>query len=485
VTLLFRRWLNAWSASVGLVAAVTAVAKLLAGPTAAPGLSVLYLLAVLPVAVLWGVRFAIAVSVLSTVAFDFFVLPPVYSLQLTDREEGFSLAVFLITAAVVSGLAARSRRDAQESAQLGREQGALRRVATLVARGAPPAELFAAVADELGPLLGADVTGIARFEADGTATVVARLGYRTDELAVGTRVTPEHVGAIGAALARGRSARVDDYGPVPGHFAAVARAEGVRASVACPIAVGDAPWGLMIVGSRRGPLPAGTEQRMMGFAELLGIYAESRSRLMASRARVVAAADDARRRIERDLHDGAQQELIALTFQLKAALAAVPAECHELGVELNSLADGMSGLQDELQRIARGIHPAVLAKGGLEPALNVLARRAPMPIELNVEVEGRLPERVELAVYYVVSEMLTNAAKHAQASVVQVAVEIRDGRLHLSVCDDGVGGADPARGSGLVGVRDRIEALDGVTSVQSPLGAGTAVKVELPLEPVL
>jgi signal transduction histidine kinase len=206
---------------------------------------------------------------------------------------------------------------------------------------------------------------------------------------------------------------------------------------------------------------------------------------MASRARVVAAADDARRRIERDLHDGAQQQLIALTFQLRAAVAAVPPGCGELSAELSSVADGLAGLQDEMRRIARGIHPAVLAKGGLEPALNVLARRAPMPIELNVRLEGRLPERVELAAYYVVSEMLTNVVKHAQASVVQVTVEVHDGRLHLSVRDDGVGGADPAGGSGLVGVKDRVEALDGATSIHSPPGAGTSVTVELPLEPAL
>jgi signal transduction histidine kinase len=469
---------------VALVAAVTGVAKLLAGPTAESGLAVLYLLAVLPVAILWGVRFAIAVSILSTLAFDFFILPPLYSLQPTDSQEAFALGVFLVTAAVVSALAARSRREAHESARLGREQAALRRVATLVARGAPPAEVFAVVADEVGPLLGADVTGITRFEADATVTIVARRGWDNDELAVGRCVTPEPSGAIWSVFRTGRSVRVDDYGGIAGHFADQARAEGIRSSVACPIVVQEATWGAMIVGSRLGPLPADTEQRLMEFTELLGIYAESRSELMASRARVVAAADDARRRIERDLHDGAQQQLIALTFQLRAAMAAVPPEFAELGTELRSVADGLAGLQDELQRIARGIHPAALAKGGLEPALNVLARRAPMPIELNVQVEGRLPESVELAAYYVVAEMLTNAAKHAQASVVQVAVEVQGGRLHLSVRDDGVGGADPTRGSGLVGVRDRVEALDGMTSVHSPPGAGTSVKVELPLDPV-
>jgi signal transduction histidine kinase len=485
VNLPIRRWLKAWSSSVALVAAVTAAARLLAGHTTLSGLSVLYLLAVLPVAVVWGVRFAIAVSILSTLAYDFFILPPLYSLQLTDLEEGFALVVFLVTAAVVSGLAARSRREAHESARLGREQAALRRVATLVARGASPAEVFTAVTDEVGPLLGADGTGITRFEADGTATIVALRGWRTEELAVGNRVTLEPSGAIWSVFGTGRSARIDDYDGVSGHMAHVLRTEGVRSSVACPIVVEERLWGAMILGSRHGPLPAATEQRMVEFSELLGIYAESRSQLMASRARVVAAADDARRRIERDLHDGAQQQLIALTFQLRAAVAAVPPGCGELSAELSSVADGLAGLQDEMRRIARGIHPAVLAKGGLEPALNVLARRAPMPIELNVRLEGRLPERVELAAYYVVSEMLTNVVKHAQASVVQVAVEVHDGRLHLSVRDDGVGGADPAGGSGLVGVKDRVEALDGATSIHSPPGAGTSVTVELPLEPAL
>jgi signal transduction histidine kinase len=421
------------------------------------------------------------VSILSALAFDFFVLPPVYTLQPTDSENAFSLVVFLVTAAVVSGLAARSRREAQASVRLGREQAALRRVATLVARGAPPAEVFTVVADELGPLVGADATGITRFEADGTATIVAGQGWRTGELAVGSHVTLEP-SDMRSALPSGRSARVDDYDVVSGHFAAVVRAEGIRSSVACPILVQERLWGAMIVASRRGSLPAATEQRMVEFTELLGIYAESRSQLMASRARVVVAADDARRRIERDLHDGAQQQLVALAFQLRAAVAAVPAERSGLSAALSSVADGLAGLQDELQRIARGVHPAILAKGGLGPALRVLARRAPMSVELHVGVERRLPERVELAAYYVVSEMLTNAAKHAQASVVEVAVEVQGGRLHLSVRDDGVGGADPARGSGLVGVKDRVEALDGLTSVHSPLGAGTSVKVELPLE---
>jgi signal transduction histidine kinase len=419
------------------------------------------------------------------VAFDFFILPPVYSLQLTDAEEGFSLVVFLVTAVVVSGLAASSRREAQEAARLGLEQAALRRVATLVARGAPPAEIFTTVADEVGPLLGADVTGITRFEGDGTVTIVACRGWQNEELAVGRCVTLEPSGAIWSVFRTGRPVRIDDYGAIAGHFADVGRGEGVRSSVACPIVVEGELWGAMIAGSRRGPLPPATEQRLAEFTELVGIYAQSRSQLMASRARVVAAADEARRRIERDLHDGAQQLLIALTFQLRGALAAVPPERGELSAELSTVAVGLADLQDELQRIARGIHPAVLAQGGLDPALNVLARRAPMSIELDVRVKGRLPEPVELAAYYVVSEMLTNAAKHARASVVQVAVEVHDGRLHLSVHDDGVGGADPACGSGLVGVKDRVEALDGLTSVHSPLGAGTSVRVELPLERVL
>jgi len=196
---------------------------------------------------------------------------------------------------------------------------------------------------------------------------------------------------------------------------------------------------------------------------------------------VVAAADETRRRIERDLHDGAQQRLVSLSLALQAAQAAVPPQLGELEGELERVAKGLAGVLDDLQEMARGIHPAILARGGLEPALKTLARRCTVPVELDVRGVARLPERVEVAAYYVVAEALTNAAKHAHASVVHVDVEAADHALGLRVRDDGNGGADPARGTGLIGLKDRVEALGGTITVHSPVGAGTSLRAEFPL----
>jgi len=209
--------------------------------------------------------------------------------------------------------------------------------------------------------------------------------------------------------------------------------------------------------------------------------AENLTELTASRARVVAAADETRRRIERDLHDGAQQRLVSLSLALQAAQAAVPPQLGELEGELERVAKGLAGVLDDLQEMARGIHPAILARGGLEPALKTLARRCTVPVELDVRGVARLPERVEVAAYYVVAEALTNAAKHAHASVVHVDVEAADHALGLRVRDDGNGGADPARGTGLIGLKDRVEALGGTITVHSPVSAGTSLRAEFPL----
>jgi signal transduction histidine kinase len=203
--------------------------------------------------------------------------------------------------------------------------------------------------------------------------------------------------------------------------------------------------------------------------------------LAASRARVVAAADEARRRIERDIHDGAQQRLVSLGLELRAAQASVPPELTQLDRELARIAEGLAAVQDELRELALGIHPAILAEGGLGPALKSLTRRSPVPVALDVRVDGRLPERVEVAGYYVVAETLTNAAKHADASAVRVEVEQSVGALRVTVSDDGAGGADPARGSGLVGLQDRVGALGGRVAVESPPGRGTTVRAVLPL----
>jgi signal transduction histidine kinase len=208
----------------------------------------------------------------------------------------------------------------------------------------------------------------------------------------------------------------------------------------------------------------------------------SRAELAASRARMVTAADQTRRRIERDLHDGVQQRLVSLVLQERTAETMVPPEHRELQAQLSRLADGLEGALGELQEISRGIHPAILARGGLEHALKALARRSAIPVKLQVRAGTRLPEPVEVAAYYVVSEALTNAAKHAHASAVHVAVEARDGVLGLSIRDDGRGGADPARGSGLIGLADRVDALGGTIEVVSPVGEGTTILITLPLQ---
>jgi signal transduction histidine kinase len=207
---------------------------------------------------------------------------------------------------------------------------------------------------------------------------------------------------------------------------------------------------------------------------------ESLAELTASRARVLAAADEARRQIERDLHDGAQQRLVSLTLALRAAQQAVAPASGHLGNKLASVADGLTSVLDDLRELARGIHPTILREGGLVPALKTLARRSTIPVELNVGAIGRLPEPVEVAAYYVTCEALANAAKHSNASVVQVGAEIAGDVLRLHVTDDGDGGADPSLGSGLMGLKDRVEAIGGNIAIMSPAGGGTTLDADLP-----
>ena len=373
--------------------------------------------------------------------------------------------------------------------QLGRlanEQAALRRVATLVARGVPAAEVFATVAEEVGRLFGADMAHIVRFEADETVTVVAGWSRDGGHLPIGTRFPIDRHSLSDLVLRTGRPARNDRYTDAAGRIAASARQLGIRSSVSCPITVEGRLWGAATVSSKRPePLPADTEARIADFTELAATAianTQARADLAASRARIVQAADETRRRIERDLHDGVQQRLVSLGLDLRAAQAAVPAELPELGVQLGRVAEGLGEALEELRELSHGIHPAILSEGGLGPALKVLARRSAIPVELDVHVEARLPAPVEVAVYYVVAEALTNAAKHAYAAVARVDVRAADDRLRLSVGDDGVGGADPARGSGLVGLSDRVQALGGTLTVHSPAGQGTRLLVDLPVE---
>jgi signal transduction histidine kinase len=232
------------------------------------------------------------------------------------------------------------------------------------------------------------------------------------------------------------------------------------------------------------PLPSGIELRLADFTDLVGTAianTQARVDLTASRARVVAATDDIRRRIERDLHDGTQQRLVSLALEVRSTQASVPNTQPQLRIELADIADGLVAALDDLREISRGIHPALLARGGLGPVLKALARRSPLPVELDINLDGRLPDHVEVAAYYVVAEALTNAAKHARPTAIWVAADVVDGRLRLTVRDDGIGGADPANGSGLTGLTDRVEALGGTITVHSPPGEGTTLQVWLPL----
>ena len=260
---------------------------------------------------------------------------------------------------------------------------------------------------------------------------------------------------------------------------------GFRSSVGVPVSVEGRLWGVMIVAFADEELPpSDIETRLAGFTELVATAianAEARAEAIASRARIVAAADQARRRIERDLHDGAQQRLVTLALQLRGARAAVPPELAELGVQLDRAVAGVAGALDELREIARGIHPAILADGGLRPALRTLARRSPIPVRVDVRLEGRLPEQVEVSAYYVVAEALTNAARHARASAASVEAGVAGDVLRIAIHDDGTGGASFTGGTGLAGLKDRVEALGGRIFLDSPAGAGTSLRVELAL----
>jgi signal transduction histidine kinase len=370
------------------------------------------------------------------------------------------LVVFVVLGAGIGMLV-------DELVRLTKEQAALRRIATLVARGVPPTQLFSAVAHEVAALLAADGALVAHLEPDGYVTVLADEGH-TGEFVAGKRLQVEPDTASASVVRTGRAARTD---------------HGSRSSVATPIVVEGHLWGVIAASTRRGLLQTNSEQRMLDFTELAATAianAESRSELTASRARLVAASDETRRRVERDLHDGVQQRLVSIALEVRAAQSALPPAVREVRAELSRVVDGLTGALDELRDIARGIHPAILSEGGLGPALKTLTRRAPVAVAFDFRIEHAFPDGVEVAAYYAVSELLNNTAKHARASTVNVAVTSDDGVLRLVVCDDGVGGADPTRGSGLVGLRDRIEALGGGISVRSPEGGGTTVEIALP-----
>ena len=395
-------------------------------------------------------------------------------------EEGLSDFTELLATAI-------ARAEAREAlARLADEQAALRRVATLVAQGVRPAEIFSAVSDEVGQLFATHLAAVVRFDPEDQAVVLVGGTQQVAAAFAGARWSLDDAIASARVYYTGRSARMSGAwasvgGPVSAGFEHPDRA----CSVASPIVVEGRLWGAIAVAASE-ELPPDAEERLEKVGELVATAianAESKSELAASRRRIVAASDDTRRRIERDLHDGTQQRLVSLALAVRAAQSSLPPDLSDLRSELSRIATGLAGAVEELQELSRGIHPAILAQGGLAPALRTLARRSAIPVVLDFRVESRLPAPIEVAAYYVMSEALANAAKHAQASRIDISVTPGDGRLTLSIRDDGIGGADRSRGSGLIGLTDRVEALGGSISIESPPGAGTRITAGLPLEP--
>jgi signal transduction histidine kinase len=389
---------------------------------------------------------------------------------------------------VSPAISAAARAELQASRDLwmlSAQQAALRRVAMLVARGARPPVVFAAVAEEMARCLEVDCAEVLRYEADDSAVVVASyVAPAEPHIALGERVDLAGDNVAGTVLRTGRAARMDEYGSATGALAARLREMGVGCRVGAPIVVDEHLWGTAVVGaSQAESLAADTEERIAEFAELVATAiaaATTHDDLIASRARIVAAADDARRRLERDLHDGAQQRLVSLGIQLRLAEDSLPAELQSIKEQLSGVVSGLTAVSAELQQISRGIHPVILSEGGLGPALRTLARRCPVPVTLDVAVKRRLPESVEVAAYYVVAEALTNTAKYAHAAAVQVCATVKNANLSLSITDDGIGGANARNGSGLIGLTDRVEALGGHLQVTSSPESGTTLHATIP-----
>jgi predicted ATPase/signal transduction histidine kinase len=405
---------------------------------------------------------------------------------------GAFTAARLETVELIAGQLAVSLRNAQlyaENRRIADEQAALRRVATLVARGAKPQEVFIAVAEEAGRLLKADFSVLIRYDEPSGTLEIAGPWLRSGAeppTPVGGRLPLGGRNLSSLVYETGKPGRIDyENDDISGIGDIAANVWRFRSSVGVPVIIKSRTWGALVVAqSRHEVLPADTEARLAAFNELVGTAianAEASAEVAASRARIVAAADQARRRIERDLHDGAQQRLVSLALQLRQAQAAVPPGLAELSTELDRAVTAANSALDEVGEIARGIHPAILTSGGLRPAVRALGHRSPVPVRLEECTGLRLPEHVEVTAYYVIAEALTNATKHARASAVSIRAELAGEVLVVAIRDDGIGGADPASGTGLMGLTDRVEALGGVMRIESPPGAGTTLRAELPL----
>jgi signal transduction histidine kinase len=580
----------------------TLLAEFLTQITPAHSLSALYLLGVVLVASVWGLRLGMATAMASVIAFDYFFIPPIGSLAVAKGQDWAMLAVFVavtLVAGLISKLArslavevdargeadlsanlarillqepdlktaqpaaaqhlaralklpfamieleattddeqhltfslhergvsvgsllvptglpkptlrrlrdrvvpsmevllqaARERKRVEDALKASRdelyrvadEQAALRRLAMLIAHGGPAGEVFGAVAREMAQILEARHAAVIRFEPDATATWVGIWNSgRVATLPLGSR--PLEKGTAAELVARtGAAGRIETFEATVGadEFHASLRDMGVNCAVGCPVTVDGRLWGAVIAASTSDPLPEDTEERMLDFTDLLVtaiVNAESHAELEASRARVLAAADATRRLIESDLHDGTQQRLVCLMLELRTMEATPPADPEELKRQLSHTTQALNETIENLREIARGLHPALLSRKGLEPAIKALARCSPLPVEFHMCADRRLAERFEVTAYHVVAEALTNAAKHTDASAVHIDLIVKGSTFRLCIRDDGKGGADPDRGSGLLNTKDRVEALGGRLQSTSLVGGGTSLLAEIPI----
>jgi signal transduction histidine kinase len=386
-----------------------------------------------------------------------------------------------------NAMAGSLQADRRQLRRVVEEQGALRRIATLIARGVCPAEIFSAVASELGRIQGMQHTVVNRFDPARIATSVGHWSApgAPDILPpAGGRWPLAADSAAGEVFRTGRTARVNTDGSTS-MIGVWSRENGIRYVVGCPITVGGHLWGMIAVFSADNePPPDDTEERLVEFVELLATAianAENRNELLASSARIVAASDEARRRIERTLNTGPQRRLEELGEELRLAQDLVGPDEEDMREHLAGTAKGLDSVLDDLKEISRGLHPATLSRSGLQRALEALTQRSEVPAELIMHVDRPLPDHVQVAIYYTVSEALTNVAKYSHAQRVQVGLRLDAAKLRLRVTDDGVGGADPTRGSGLFGLKDRVEALGGTMKVVSPAGGGTSLLVDVPI----
>jgi len=367
-----------------------------------------------------------------------------------------------------------------------REQAALRRVATLVARDADPAAVFQSVCEEVGCVLDVTTTNLVRYERSGTATVVGAWAEQGAPVFPLAADVPMDGDSVAPRIRRsGRTVRVDDYSQLDDKLAGRLRAVGIRSAVGAPIVVAGRLWGAVIAASARPyHLSSDAEERISNFAQLITdalANADAREQLAASRARILKAGDEERRRLGRDLHDGAQQQLVSVVISLQLAKKRWEQDPERASGLVDDALEHTQQAISDLRELAAGIHPSVLTDRGLPAALETLAGRAPVPVELDTELEDRLPSSVETTAYFVVAEALTNVGKYARASRASVGVHVVGEQLEIEVLDDGVGGADPSAGSGLRGLADRVSALHGALTVSSPPGRGTRVHARIAL----